>query len=112
MHLSLLPVASRDELQASVPTLLPCAAMSLTRSPRVTSQICTLPELVPTAMWLPRWAQQMSHSLHPLLESGILLTAVAAVTLNLFFNGTRGVPAASHEEHGGMEHSVAQVSKA
>ena len=60
----------------------------------------------------PRWAQQMSHSLHPLLESGILLTAVAAVTLNLFFNGTRDVPAASHEEHGGMEHSVAQVSKA
>ncbi len=60
----------------------------------------------------PRWAQQMSHNLHPLLESGILLTAVAAVTLNLFFNGTRDMPAASHEEHGGMEHSVAQVSKA
>ena len=60
----------------------------------------------------PRWAQQMSHNLHPLLESGILLTAVAAVTLNLFFNGTREVPAASHEEHGGMEHSVAQASKA
>lgn len=27
---------------------------------------------------------------HPLLESGILLTAVAAVLLNLFFNGARG----------------------
>jgi uric acid transporter len=38
----------------------------------------------------PRWTQQMSHQLHPLLESGILLTAVAAVALNLFFNGTRG----------------------
>lgn len=37
----------------------------------------------------PRWTQQMSHALHPLLESGILLTAVAAVALNLFFNGAR-----------------------
>jgi uracil-xanthine permease len=38
----------------------------------------------------PRWTQQMAHGLHPLLESGILLTAVAAVLLNLFFNGVRG----------------------
>jgi uric acid transporter len=38
----------------------------------------------------PRWTQQMAHSLHPLLESGILLTAVAAVVLNLFFNGAKG----------------------
>jgi NCS2 family nucleobase:cation symporter-2 len=37
----------------------------------------------------PRWTQQMAHSLHPLLESGILLTSVAAVALNLFFNGGR-----------------------
>ena len=37
----------------------------------------------------PRWTQQMAHSLHPLLESGILLTAVAAVVLNLFFNGAK-----------------------
>ena len=37
----------------------------------------------------PRWFQQMPHSLHPLLESGILLTAVAAVVLNIFFNGAR-----------------------
>ena len=29
----------------------------------------------------PRWTQQMAHGLHPLLESGILLTAVAAVAL-------------------------------
>lgn len=35
----------------------------------------------------PRWTQQMAHGLHPLLESGILLTAVAAVVLNIFFNG-------------------------
>ena len=31
----------------------------------------------------------MAHSLHPLLESGILLTAVAAVVLNIFFNGAK-----------------------
>ncbi len=35
----------------------------------------------------PRWSQQMNHALHPLLESGILLTAIAAVLLNLYFNG-------------------------
>ena len=38
----------------------------------------------------PRWTQQMAHGWHPLLESGILLTAVAAVVLNLFFNGSQG----------------------
>jgi len=37
----------------------------------------------------PRWTQQMAHGLHPLLESGILLTAVAAVVLNIFFNGAK-----------------------
>ncbi|WP_395700926.1 nucleobase:cation symporter-2 family protein [Aquabacterium sp.] len=37
----------------------------------------------------PRWSQQMPHALHPLLESGILLTSLAAVALNLFFNGAR-----------------------
>mgnify|MGYP003393016472 CR=1 FL=1 len=45
----------------------------------------------------PRWTQQMAHGLHPLLESGILLTAVAAVVLNLFFNGTRGDTAGAIE---------------
>jgi NCS2 family nucleobase:cation symporter-2 len=45
----------------------------------------------------PRWTQQMAHGLHPLLESGILLTAVAAVALNLFFNGTRGDTAGAVE---------------
>jgi len=35
----------------------------------------------------PRWTQQIAHSLHPLLDSGILLTSVAAVILNLYFNG-------------------------
>ena len=45
----------------------------------------------------PRWTQHMAHSLHPLLESGILLTAVAAVLLNLFFNGTKGDTAGAIE---------------
>jgi NCS2 family nucleobase:cation symporter-2 len=35
----------------------------------------------------PRWSQQLPHALQPLLESGILLTAIAAVLLNLYFNG-------------------------
>jgi NCS2 family nucleobase:cation symporter-2 len=35
----------------------------------------------------PAWTQHMAHGLHPLLESGILLTTVAAVLLNMFFNG-------------------------
>jgi NCS2 family nucleobase:cation symporter-2 len=52
-------------------------------------------------------------SLHPLLESGILLTAVAAVALNLSFNGTRDVPAASHTDAGATNHHpIVQGSKA
>jgi uracil-xanthine permease len=43
----------------------------------------------------PRWSQQMPHALHPLLESGILLTAIAAVALNLYFNGGKGDAAAA-----------------
>jgi NCS2 family nucleobase:cation symporter-2 len=38
----------------------------------------------------PRWTQHMNPQLHPLLESGILLTALSAVALNLFFNGGQG----------------------
>jgi NCS2 family nucleobase:cation symporter-2 len=45
----------------------------------------------------PRWSQQLPHSLHPLLESGILLTSIAAVALNIFFNGARGDTAAAIE---------------
>ncbi len=45
----------------------------------------------------PRWTQQMAHGLHPLLESGILLTSVAAVVLNLFFNGAKGETAGAVE---------------
>ncbi|AMB44856.1 nucleobase:cation symporter-2 family protein [Methylobacterium sp. AMS5] len=35
----------------------------------------------------PNFFKQMPHALHPLLESGILLAAISAVGLNLFFNG-------------------------
>lgn len=45
----------------------------------------------------PRWTQHMSHSLHPLLESGILLTAISALLLNVYFNGGRGDQAAAIE---------------
>ena len=38
----------------------------------------------------PAWAQHMPHALAPLLESGILLTTITAVVLNLFFNGASG----------------------
>ncbi len=51
----------------------------------------------------PRWSQQMAHSLHPLLESGILLTAIAAVVLNVFFNGAQGDTAGSIDAAKAME---------
>jgi NCS2 family nucleobase:cation symporter-2 len=35
----------------------------------------------------PNFKQWMSHGLHPLIESGILLSSLSAVLLNLFFNG-------------------------
>ena len=38
----------------------------------------------------PAWSQHMPHGLHPLLESGILLTTISAVALNVFFNGAQG----------------------
>ena len=38
----------------------------------------------------PAWTQHMAHGLHPLLESGILLTTISAVLLNMFFNGATG----------------------
>lgn len=38
----------------------------------------------------PNWSQQMSPLLSPILHSGILLTSITAVLLNLFFNGSKG----------------------
>lgn len=37
----------------------------------------------------PNFKQWMPHSLHPLIESGILLASFVAVLLNLFFNGAK-----------------------
>jgi uric acid transporter len=37
----------------------------------------------------PNFKQWMPHSLHPLIESGILLASLSAVILNLFFNGAK-----------------------
>jgi len=38
----------------------------------------------------PNFKQWMPHSIHPLIESGILLASIAAVALNAFFNGAKG----------------------
>jgi NCS2 family nucleobase:cation symporter-2 len=38
----------------------------------------------------PNFKQWMPHGLHPLIESGILLTSIAALLLNLYFNGAQG----------------------
>ena len=35
----------------------------------------------------PNFRQWMPHSIHPLIESGILLSSITALALNLFFNG-------------------------
>ena len=37
----------------------------------------------------PNFKQWMPHSIHPLIESGILLASLAALALNLFFNGAK-----------------------
>ncbi len=51
----------------------------------------------------PNYMQWMPHAIHPLIESGILLTSIAAVLLNLFFNGAKedkhaAIEAAKHAE--------------
>ena len=38
----------------------------------------------------PNFKQGMPHGIHPLIESGILLTSIAALALNLFFVGASG----------------------
>jgi len=45
----------------------------------------------------PNFKQWMPHGLHPLIESGILLASIAAVLLNLFFNGAKSDAAAAAE---------------
>ncbi|WP_024540019.1 nucleobase:cation symporter-2 family protein [Comamonas badia] len=43
----------------------------------------------------PNFRQWMPHAIHPLIESGILLASIAAVALNLFFNGAKEDPGAA-----------------
>jgi uric acid transporter len=43
----------------------------------------------------PNFKQWMPHSLHPLIESGILLASICAVLLNLYFNGGKEDQAAT-----------------
>jgi NCS2 family nucleobase:cation symporter-2 len=38
----------------------------------------------------PNFKLWMPHSIHPLIESGILLSSICAVALNLYFNGAHG----------------------
>jgi xanthine permease len=45
----------------------------------------------------PAFFHNLPHELQPLLESGILLAAVVAVILNMFFNGVGSVESARHE---------------
>jgi len=43
----------------------------------------------------PRYLQWMPHSIHPLIESGILLASISAVLLNFYFNGGKQDEAAA-----------------
>jgi len=43
----------------------------------------------------------MPHALAPILESGILLSAISAVLLNLYFNGMGSAAAAEAEAAAG-----------
>ncbi len=45
----------------------------------------------------PNFKQWLPHTIHPLIESGILLSSLTAVALNLFFNGGAGDTSASVE---------------
>jgi NCS2 family nucleobase:cation symporter-2 len=45
----------------------------------------------------PNFKQWMPHDLHPLIESGILLASLAAVLLNVFFNGLKSDEEAARE---------------
>jgi uric acid transporter len=45
----------------------------------------------------PNFKQWMPQGIHPLIESGILLSSISAVVLNLFFNGSKGDTAGAVE---------------
>jgi NCS2 family nucleobase:cation symporter-2 len=37
----------------------------------------------------PNYLMWMPHAIHPVIESGIVLTSIAAIVLNAFFNGAK-----------------------
>jgi NCS2 family nucleobase:cation symporter-2 len=37
----------------------------------------------------PNYLMWMPHAIHPVIESGIVLTSIAAIVLNAFFNGAQ-----------------------
>jgi uric acid transporter len=45
----------------------------------------------------PNFKQWMPQSIHPLIDSGILLSSISAVALNLFFNGSKDGTASAVE---------------
>lgn len=45
----------------------------------------------------PKYLQWIPHSIHPLIESGIVLASLSALLLNVFFNGANGDERASIE---------------
>jgi NCS2 family nucleobase:cation symporter-2 len=47
----------------------------------------------------PNFKQWIAHGLHPLIESGILLSSLTAVALNLFFNGAADPSARASHSH-------------
>jgi NCS2 family nucleobase:cation symporter-2 len=55
----------------------------------------------------PNFFQHMPKALSPLLHSGILLAAIAAVALNLYFNGLKSAAEARREAAAGASHAEA-----
>lgn len=58
--------------------------------------------MIPTIA--PKFLIWMPHAIHPLIDSGILLASIAAIFLNLLFNGVKSVEEAAmdaaHNTHG------------
>ncbi len=51
--------------------------------------------MIPTIA--PKFMIWMPHAIHPLIDSGILLASIAAIFLNLFFNGVKSSEEAAKE---------------
>ena len=55
----------------------------------------------------PDFFQHFPKALSPLLHSGILLAAIAAVVLNVYFNGVRSLAQAEGDAASGASHADA-----